>query len=304
MTVYGLGRRKTPEAFVPACDRFIYLDLLQGARRSRRSGEPDERTGRARPEADPVDGDQQHVQGRRLVEPRRGRLLPDQEPRGVRPSRLRPLQAQRAGPRAALRRREGRARADRAERCGCGSTARALADLPPIYRASTGLAEGGAMRATLRPRPRPLALTALALLAPAIARADTVTDWNAYASTAIVANRRAAAARCGAELRDGARRRLRRGQRDRSRPSPLPHRAAGRPLGLKGRRGGDSGVPRPRRALPDPAADPPTALRDSLAAVDDTPPGAKAAGVAIGDAAAAAMLAARATTAASARSLP
>jgi hypothetical protein len=28
MTVYGIGRRKTPEAFVSACDRFIYLDLL------------------------------------------------------------------------------------------------------------------------------------------------------------------------------------------------------------------------------------------------------------------------------------
>ena len=28
MTVYGLGRRTTPEAFVSACDRFIYLDLL------------------------------------------------------------------------------------------------------------------------------------------------------------------------------------------------------------------------------------------------------------------------------------
>ena len=28
MTVYGLGRRNTPEAFVAACDRFIYLDLL------------------------------------------------------------------------------------------------------------------------------------------------------------------------------------------------------------------------------------------------------------------------------------
>jgi hypothetical protein len=27
-TVYGLGRRETPEAFVAACDRFIYLDLL------------------------------------------------------------------------------------------------------------------------------------------------------------------------------------------------------------------------------------------------------------------------------------
>ena len=29
MTVYGLGRRKTPEAFVSACDRFIYLELLR-----------------------------------------------------------------------------------------------------------------------------------------------------------------------------------------------------------------------------------------------------------------------------------
>jgi uncharacterized LabA/DUF88 family protein len=28
MTVYGLGRRSTPEPFVEACDRFIYLDLL------------------------------------------------------------------------------------------------------------------------------------------------------------------------------------------------------------------------------------------------------------------------------------
>ena len=30
-TVYGLGRRNTPEAFVAACDRFIYLDLLSQA---------------------------------------------------------------------------------------------------------------------------------------------------------------------------------------------------------------------------------------------------------------------------------
>jgi uncharacterized LabA/DUF88 family protein len=28
MTVFGLGRRSTPESFVAACDRFIYLDLL------------------------------------------------------------------------------------------------------------------------------------------------------------------------------------------------------------------------------------------------------------------------------------
>ncbi len=29
MTVYGIGDRKTPTAFVSACDRFIYLDLLK-----------------------------------------------------------------------------------------------------------------------------------------------------------------------------------------------------------------------------------------------------------------------------------
>ena len=41
MTVYGLGRRKTPEAFVAACDRFIYLELLR-----EQPPEP-ERTGRS-----------------------------------------------------------------------------------------------------------------------------------------------------------------------------------------------------------------------------------------------------------------
>ena len=29
MTVYGLGRRATPAAFINACDRFIYLDLVR-----------------------------------------------------------------------------------------------------------------------------------------------------------------------------------------------------------------------------------------------------------------------------------
>jgi hypothetical protein len=48
----------------------------------------------------------------------------------------------------------------------------------------------------------------LALLAPTLARADTVTDWNGYASNPIVVTAGAAAARGGAELRDGARRGL------------------------------------------------------------------------------------------------
>ena len=117
MTVYGLGRRTTPAPFVAACDRFIYLDLLrQEPQEPAQRASPDEEpTAAARPEADPVDGDQQHVQGRRLVQPRRGRVVPGQEPCGIRSPRLRPHEARRAGPRGVLRRGEGRARSDRAE---------------------------------------------------------------------------------------------------------------------------------------------------------------------------------------------
>jgi uncharacterized LabA/DUF88 family protein len=47
MTVYGLGRRNTPAAFVAACDRFIYLDLLsqkpeEPARQASEDEEPTE----------------------------------------------------------------------------------------------------------------------------------------------------------------------------------------------------------------------------------------------------------------------
>jgi NYN domain/OST-HTH/LOTUS domain len=38
MTVYGIGRRNTPTAFVSACDRFIYLDLLRDEQQA--DGEP------------------------------------------------------------------------------------------------------------------------------------------------------------------------------------------------------------------------------------------------------------------------
>ena len=84
--VAGIGddrvRARAPQhaaPFVAACDRFIYLDLL-----SQEPQEPARRAGRrgadaaaAQPQADPVDRDQQHVQGRRLVQPRRGRLVPE-----------------------------------------------------------------------------------------------------------------------------------------------------------------------------------------------------------------------------------
>jgi ABC-type sugar transport system substrate-binding protein len=39
LTVYGIGRRNTPTAFVSACDRFIYLDLL-GGEKQEASAEP------------------------------------------------------------------------------------------------------------------------------------------------------------------------------------------------------------------------------------------------------------------------
>ena len=53
MTVYGLGRRNTPGAFVAACDRFIYLDLL--------SAEPQQPAESASEEAPPPPPDLKRV---------------------------------------------------------------------------------------------------------------------------------------------------------------------------------------------------------------------------------------------------
>jgi uncharacterized LabA/DUF88 family protein len=39
-TVYGLGRRDTPEAFVAACDRFIYLDLVTATKEQEQAPAP------------------------------------------------------------------------------------------------------------------------------------------------------------------------------------------------------------------------------------------------------------------------
>lgn len=76
MTVYGLGLRKTPAPFVAACDRFIPRASQPGTARDRapsiaRRGAD---SASAQPEADPVHGDHQHVQGRWLVQSRRGRV--------------------------------------------------------------------------------------------------------------------------------------------------------------------------------------------------------------------------------------
>jgi hypothetical protein len=53
MTVYGLGRRTTPSAFVAACDQFIYLDLLRQ--------EPQEPAQRASSDEEPVPPDLKRV---------------------------------------------------------------------------------------------------------------------------------------------------------------------------------------------------------------------------------------------------
>ena len=56
-TVFGLGRRRTPESLIAACDRFIYLEVLEGqngqpaGRRPPETGEPEEEP----PPAPPVE---------------------------------------------------------------------------------------------------------------------------------------------------------------------------------------------------------------------------------------------------------
>ena len=55
MTVYGLGRRSTPESLVAACDRFIYLDLLsQDPQAPERSASADEESGPPLPDLKPI----------------------------------------------------------------------------------------------------------------------------------------------------------------------------------------------------------------------------------------------------------
>ena len=39
MKVYGMGERKTPQPFIAACDKFIYIEVI---RRRRGGGEPGE----------------------------------------------------------------------------------------------------------------------------------------------------------------------------------------------------------------------------------------------------------------------
>ena len=50
--VIGFGERKTPRAFVTACDRFVHTDILRGARRASADDDDDPRS---RGETLPID---------------------------------------------------------------------------------------------------------------------------------------------------------------------------------------------------------------------------------------------------------
>ena len=53
LMVIGFGERKTPRAFVTACDRFVHTDILRGARRP--GGDEEEEDTRGRGETLPID---------------------------------------------------------------------------------------------------------------------------------------------------------------------------------------------------------------------------------------------------------
>ena len=118
MTVYGLGRRSTPAPFVAACDRFIYLDLLsQEPQKPEPPASDDEEPTPPLPNlkrilSTAISSTSKDDGWSNLGEV--GSYL-DQEPRGVRSAGLRPREAQGARARRVLRRRQGRARADRAQ---------------------------------------------------------------------------------------------------------------------------------------------------------------------------------------------
>ena len=114
-TVYGLGRRDTPEPFVRACDRFIYLDLLSKEPEKPAQQDPEPASGPPnlkRILSTAISSTSQEDGWSSLGEV--GSYL-NKSQRGVRPARVRPLEARRAGPRGAVRRGQGRARPDRAE---------------------------------------------------------------------------------------------------------------------------------------------------------------------------------------------
>jgi uncharacterized LabA/DUF88 family protein len=59
VTVYGFGERKTPQAFVSACDRFVYMDVLRSRGGEEEPDEPEDRS--ARPSSKELRGDSRLV---------------------------------------------------------------------------------------------------------------------------------------------------------------------------------------------------------------------------------------------------
>jgi hypothetical protein len=138
-----------------------------------------------------------------------------------------------------------------------------------------------------------VALTALALLAPAMARADTVTDWNGYASNAIVATAGQpppvavlSFAMVQGAVYDAV------NAIDRGHSAYLPQPGAPR-TASKDAAAATAAYQVLAGLFPAQQAALQTLYETSLAGVADSPPGAKADGIAAGAAAASTMLAAR-----------
>ena len=105
-----------PEGFVIVSSDSDYTRLATRLRESGMTGGArGVRTAAAQAQASPFRRDQEYLQGQRMVQPRRSRLVPGQEPCRVRCPRLRPPQARGTRPRPVVRRIEGRAQPGRPE---------------------------------------------------------------------------------------------------------------------------------------------------------------------------------------------
>ena len=126
--VIGVGQRKTPKAFVEACDKFVFLEVLGAASRSRTlpgGTEPRREDDQPRPTPERADqgAEQGRLRRRRLGLARRARQPPQPHRPVLRRPHLRLRQAQRPGQGPAVRRDQDRHRRPGA-RASCGSGSR------------------------------------------------------------------------------------------------------------------------------------------------------------------------------------
>ena len=61
MKVIGIGEKKTPKAFIAACDRFIFIEVLEGAKKKKPAN--------SRPTAEPMEAKTVQIQGVAIPEP-------------------------------------------------------------------------------------------------------------------------------------------------------------------------------------------------------------------------------------------